>query len=41
MKEVNNVRRAAAFFSASGLLLSQEVANGKVNVHSACALNMV
>jgi hypothetical protein len=31
--------RAAAFFSASGAALSQEVADGKINVQSACALN--
>jgi hypothetical protein len=30
---------AAAFFSASGVVLSQEAADGKINVHSACALN--
>jgi hypothetical protein len=28
----------AAFFSASGAALSQQVANGKINVQSACAL---
>jgi hypothetical protein len=32
-------RRAAAFFSASGAAQSQEVADGKINVQSACALN--
>jgi hypothetical protein len=31
--------RAAAFFSASGPSLSQEVADGKINVQSACPLN--
>jgi hypothetical protein len=31
--------RAAAFFSASGAPLSQEVAEGKINVQSAYALN--
>jgi hypothetical protein len=30
---------AAAFFSASGAALSQEVADGKIDVQSACALN--
>jgi hypothetical protein len=30
--------REAAFFSASGAALSQEVADGKFNVQSACAL---
>jgi hypothetical protein len=30
-----------AFFSASGPLLSQEVADGKINVQPACALNTV
>jgi hypothetical protein len=30
--------RAAAFFSASGADLSQEVADGKINVQSACAM---
>jgi hypothetical protein len=29
----------AAFFLASGAALSQEVADGKINVQSACALN--
>jgi hypothetical protein len=33
--------RVAAFLSASGAALSQEVADGKINVQSACALNMV
>jgi hypothetical protein len=28
-----------AFFSTSGAALSQEVADGKMNVQSACALN--
>jgi hypothetical protein len=32
---------AAAFFSASDPSLSQEVADGKINVQSACALNTV
>jgi hypothetical protein len=32
---------AAAFFSASGAALSQEVADGKMNVQAACSLNMV
>jgi hypothetical protein len=31
--------RAAAFFSASGAALSQEVADGQINVQSACALD--
>jgi predicted nucleic acid binding AN1-type Zn finger protein len=31
--------RAAAFFSASGAALSQEVTDGKMNVQSACALD--
>jgi hypothetical protein len=31
----------AAFFSASGAAPLQEVPNGKINVHSACTLNMV
>jgi hypothetical protein len=30
---------AAAFFLASDALLLQEVADGKINVQSACALN--
>jgi hypothetical protein len=30
---------AAAFFLASGAALSQEVANSKINVQSACTLN--
>jgi hypothetical protein len=30
----------AAFFSTSGAALSQEVANGKINVKLACALNI-
>jgi hypothetical protein len=30
--------RAAAFFSASDAALSQQVADGKITVHSACAL---
>jgi hypothetical protein len=29
----------AAFFSATGAALSQEVADGKINVQTACALN--
>jgi hypothetical protein len=29
----------AAFFSASGVVLSQEVADSKINVQSACALD--
>jgi hypothetical protein len=33
--------RAGAFFSASGPSLSQEVADGKINVQSGSALNMV
>jgi hypothetical protein len=33
--------RAAAFFSASDAALLQEAADGKINVQSACALNMV
>jgi hypothetical protein len=33
--------RATAFFSASYAALSQEVANGKINVQAACALNTV
>jgi hypothetical protein len=32
---------AAAFFSASGPVLSQEAADGKTNVQSACSLNTV
>jgi hypothetical protein len=32
--------RAAEFLSASGAALSQEVADGKMNVKSACALNI-
>jgi hypothetical protein len=32
-------RQAAAFLSASGAALSQEVADGKYNVQSHCALN--
>jgi hypothetical protein len=32
--------RAAAFFSASGAALSQKVADGKINVQSACALDI-
>jgi hypothetical protein len=32
---------AEAFFSASGTALSQEVADGKINVQSACAVNTV
>jgi hypothetical protein len=32
---------AAAFSSASGAALSQEAADGKTNVQSACAVNMV
>lgn len=32
---------AEAFFSASGAALSQEAANGKINVLLACALNIV
>jgi hypothetical protein len=31
--------RAVAYFSASGALLSQEVAEGKINVQSACAFD--
>jgi hypothetical protein len=31
--------RAATFFSASGAALSQEVADGKINIKSASALN--
>jgi hypothetical protein len=31
----------AAFFSASATVLSQEAADGKINVQSACALNTV
>jgi hypothetical protein len=31
--------RMAAFFSASGAELLQKVANGKINVQSACALD--
>jgi hypothetical protein len=30
--------RAAEFLSASGAALSQQVADGKINVHSACGL---
>jgi hypothetical protein len=33
--------RAEAFFLASGAALSQEVANVKMNVQSACTLNTV
>jgi hypothetical protein len=33
--------RAAAFFSATVAVPLQEVANGKINVQSACALNTV
>lgn len=33
--------RAAAFFSASGAALSQEVDDSKINVQSACALTTV
>jgi hypothetical protein len=29
---------AAAFFSASGAALSQQVADGKINIQSACTL---
>jgi hypothetical protein len=32
-------RRAQAFLTASGAALSEEVADGKINVQSACALN--
>jgi hypothetical protein len=37
----NCTGRAAALFSASDAALSQEVADGKINVQSACALNTV
>jgi hypothetical protein len=33
--------RMPAFFSASGPSLLQEVADGKINVQSVCALNTV
>jgi hypothetical protein len=36
MKEASSSSRTEAFFSASGATLSQEVANGKINVQSAC-----
>jgi hypothetical protein len=32
---------AAPFVSASGSALSQEAADGKINVQSACSLNIV
>jgi hypothetical protein len=32
--------RAVEFFSASGAALSQEAANGKINVQSVCALDI-
>jgi hypothetical protein len=35
------VPREAAFFSASGAALSQEFVDGKFNVQSACALNIL
>jgi hypothetical protein len=39
-KELHSTqRRAAAFFSGRGVALSQEVADGKINVQSACDLN--
>jgi hypothetical protein len=31
--------RAASFFSANGAALSQQIADGKINVQSACALS--
>jgi hypothetical protein len=45
MKEVkmyaSSSGHAAVFFSAGGTALSQEVADSKINVQSACALNTV
>jgi hypothetical protein len=34
----NSYGRAAAFFSASGAALSQQVADGEINVQPVCAL---
>jgi hypothetical protein len=35
----NNIDRAQAFLSASDAAVSQEVADGKISIQSACAQN--